>query len=1001
MYCLARTYVRLDEAAARVSAHSDSLPSRSSAITLRQSRSDVAPRSAMSAFGANCFGRYDFCLRLREVGRSDGYLTLAVRAIILFAVLIAFWAGQARADVSTFNEEFVGSSIDQAWSTWDGFAVANPSDTGNHATILPTGSHLSISFPGGAEHNMWWLRHAQLTRVYEGSGVYEIKVDSALDGNQQFGLIFESAPGTFLVFMLYAHDTIWGYVERFSNVGGTQFKNTFPGPDVFGHNTGLVSPTPGPYWLRVIVTEDPSPQNRVWKFQWSRDGLAWTTVVDGVLESTDPTENIGSIQKVGVFAGNQPEAFSAFDARFDHYRTYPLWALPVDGPANLLATPGDHQIALTWTAVGGAEQYSIYRSTTAGGPYSLIGSATTPGYLDSGLANGTMYAYVVTARVNGVESLYSGEANGVPHQPDVPAALPANGRLLVLRASELSYVLSDGQEVKQWSDSLVGASGAAVGSTGMAPRFVADAFSGHAAVRFDGQNDYLDLPAAFADFTNGMTLFVVARPTALQAGSKLLLLGNGAGQGNVALGRNGGGAGLQYFTTDSSGSYGWFGTADALTTNAAALYSVVQGAGAANSSVLATVSKNGVAVGSGTVFVPPVVTRSANYIGRSYWGGDGYFAGDIAEIILYNRALSATEQAAVRTYLGQKYGLDVGEAPPPPPLAAPGAVGATAGNGQVSLNWGAVSGASGYKVYRRATTTSAFVQIHDGAGTSYTDLGVSNGTTYGYVVKAYDSQRESANSAEVLATPAAPPVLAPPAQVPTAGLTLLLDAGNAALTASNGSEVTEWRDASGANRNAVTVSGRGPVLVTGALGGDAVLRFDGQNDYLDLPAAFADFTNGMTLFVVARPTALQAGSKLLLLGNGAGQGNVALGRNGGGAGLQYFTTDSGGNYGWFGTADALTTNAAALYSVVQGAGAANSSVLATVSKNGVAVGSGTVFVPPVVTRSANYIGRSYWGGDGYFAGDMAEIILYNRALSATEQAAVRTYLGQKYGLPAQ
>jgi hypothetical protein len=52
------------------------------------------------------------------------------------------------------------------------------------------------------------------------------------------------------------------------------------------------------------------------------------------------------------------------------------------------------------------------------------------------------------------------------------------------------------------------------------------------------------------------------------------------------------------------------------------------------------------------------VTRGTNYIGRSYWGSDGYFAGDIAEIMLYNRTLSAAEQAAVNTYLTQKY--DVG-----------------------------------------------------------------------------------------------------------------------------------------------------------------------------------------------------------------------------------------------------------------------------------------------------------------------------------------------------
>jgi hypothetical protein len=163
----------------------------------------------------------------------------------------------------------------------------------------------------------------------------------------------------------------------------------------------------------------------------------------------------------------------------------------------------------------------------------------------------------------------------------------------------------------------------------------------------------------FEDFSAGMTLFVVARPSALQTGSKLMLLGNGAGQANLALGRDGGSAALQYFTTDTSGNYAWFATADALGTHEAALYSVVQGEGAVNSLVSATVSKNGISVGSNSVYVPPVVARGSNYIGRSYWGSEGYFAGDIAEVLLYNRALNAAEQTAVNSYLSQKYGIYV------------------------------------------------------------------------------------------------------------------------------------------------------------------------------------------------------------------------------------------------------------------------------------------------------------------------------------------------------
>jgi hypothetical protein len=83
---------------------------------------------------------------------------------------------------------------------------------------------------------------------------------------------------------------------------------------------------------------------------------------------------------------------------------------------------------------------------------------------------------------------------------------------------------------------------------------------------------------------------------------------------------------------------------------------VRQPGGAVNSSVTATVSVNGTAIGSGTVYVPPVTPRTANYLGRSYWP-EGWFAGDLSEVLVYNRALTTSEVAAVTSYLTTKYGL--------------------------------------------------------------------------------------------------------------------------------------------------------------------------------------------------------------------------------------------------------------------------------------------------------------------------------------------------------
>src|SRR6195256_80032 len=95
--------------------------------------------------------------------------------------------------------------------------------------------------------------------------------------------------------------------------------------------------------------------------------------------------------------------------------------------------------------------------------------------------------------------------------------------------------------------------------------------------------------------------------------------------------------------------------------------------------------------------------------------------------------------------------------------AAPTGLAATPGNGQVTLNWNASSGATTYYV-KRSTTAGAETQIATPTSTSYTDSGLTNGTKYFYVVSAYNSYGQSPNSAEVNATPTAP---ATPPAAPT------------------------------------------------------------------------------------------------------------------------------------------------------------------------------------------------------------------------------------------
>ena len=90
-------------------------------------------------------------------------------------------------------------------------------------------------------------------------------------------------------------------------------------------------------------------------------------------------------------------------------------------PTGLTATAGDTQTSLNWTASSGATSYHVKRSTTSGGPYTLVSSPTATAFTDTGLTDGTKYYYVVSAANSVGESANSSEVNATPASP-APAA---------------------------------------------------------------------------------------------------------------------------------------------------------------------------------------------------------------------------------------------------------------------------------------------------------------------------------------------------------------------------------------------------------------------------------------------------------------------------------------------------------------------------------------------------------------------------------------------------
>jgi hypothetical protein len=88
---------------------------------------------------------------------------------------------------------------------------------------------------------------------------------------------------------------------------------------------------------------------------------------------------------------------------------------------------------------------------------------------------------------------------------------------------------------------------------------------------------------------------------------------------------------------------------------------------------------------------------------------------------------------------------------------APTNLTATAGNRQVTLAWVASAGAASFNVKRATAPGGPYTQVATSTAASFTDTLLTNSTTYYYVVTAVNAAGESANSAQVSATPSLPP----------------------------------------------------------------------------------------------------------------------------------------------------------------------------------------------------------------------------------------------------
>ena len=364
-------------------------------------------------------------------------------------------------------------------------------------------------------------------------------------------------------------------------------------------------------------------------------------------------------------------------------------------PTGLMATAGNAQVILTWTASANATTYNVKRGATTGGPYTLLSSPAAANFTDTTVTNGSTYFYVVSAANSAGESTNSAEASAKPTAPtQVPAA-----------PSGLMATPANTQVSLTWAASAT-----------------ATSYNVKRATTTGGPYTKISSPTSpsFADtgLTNGTTYFYVV--SAVNSAGESANSAEVSAKPTAPAQAPAAPTGLMATPANAQVSLAWTASTGATSYN---------------------VKRSTTTGGPYTKISSPAAT---NFTDTNLTNGTTYFY-----------VASAVNAAGESVNSAQASATPV--APTQAPAAPTGLI-ATGGNAQVSLSWTASSGAISYHLKRSTATGGPYTQVSAPTTTSFTDTGLTNGTTYFYVVSALNAVGESANSTQASATPANTPV---------------------------------------------------------------------------------------------------------------------------------------------------------------------------------------------------------------------------------------------------
>jgi len=406
---------------------------------------------------------------------------------------------------------------------------------------------------------------------------------------------------------------------------------------------------------------------------------------------------------------------------------------PPTPPTGLAATVGSGTVTLSWNAGGGAASYSVKRGTVSGGPYTTLGTVTSPSptsYTDSGLMNGTTYYYVVSATNQAGTSQNSAELPATPLIPPTFKSSATASPNPVTQGNSTTVTVTVTDTANTLSNGVVQVLAVDPGGNTVASQ------------SFTGQN-----------FTANQIHIYSLAFTPATSGTFVVEVGVFSATGQ------------QWYWNSSASS---IVVNSSLTFSSSATATPSSVAPGASTTIAFTVTDTGTATLTNGNVEMQVFNGSGTAVATNVWSGQNFSAGQIAKYSYtwnvpgsqatgtYTAMIGVFDGGWATDYYWNNNGATITVATSPPAPGAPTGLTATPGNGQVSLTWTASSGATSYNAYRGTTAGAERpTAIATGITTnSYIDSGLTNGMQYFYKVAAVNTGGTSPLSNEASATPA-------------------------------------------------------------------------------------------------------------------------------------------------------------------------------------------------------------------------------------------------------